>query len=452
MPAVAAPPDTHTAFVNLQLPCGMEQSDRRTLVSWCMYDWANSAFNTLVITFFYSAYFSQVMAPDTDRGMQMWAWAISASGLLIAILSPILGTVADRSGRRRRYMILFSYVCIAFTVLLTFVSPTMARATTMALIIVVIANVSFELAVVFYNSYLPSLVPRDRIGRLSGYGWGLGYAGGLVCLAIAFYGFFGDSPRFGISTVAGFNIRATNLLVAGWFLLFSIPMFLFVRDEPSASARVRMGEVLEDLKRTFRDISQYRDMARFLIARLVYNDGLVTVIAFASIYAAGTFHMTFAELSILGIVLNLLAGLGAWVFGFVDDRIGGKKTIMITLVALSVAVIVAVLAPTKTWFWAAGVLVGIFLGPNQSASRSLMGRFVPAEHAGEFFGFFAFSGKVTSFLGPLVLGFVAGSFGQRAGVSTVLIFFVVGGLLLSTVNEQAGIEASAGPDVISGVG
>jgi UMF1 family MFS transporter len=430
----------------------MEQSDRRTLVSWCMYDWANSAFNTLVITFFYSAYFSQVMAPDTDRGMQMWAWAISASGLLIAILSPILGTVADRSGRRRRYMILFSYVCIAFTVLLTFVSPTMARATTMALIIVVIANVSFELAVVFYNAYLPSLVPRDKIGRLSGYGWGLGYAGGLVCLAIAFYGFVGDSPRFGISTVAGFNIRATNLLVAGWFLLFSIPMFLFVRDEPSASARVRMGEVLEDLKRTFRDISQYRDMARFLIARLVYNDGLVTVIAFASIYAAGTFHMTFAELSILGIVLNLLAGLGAWVFGFVDDRIGGKKTIMITLVALSVAVIVAVLAPTKTWFWAAGVLVGIFLGPNQSASRSLMGRFVPAKHAGEFFGFFAFSGKVTSFLGPLVLGFVAGSFGQRAGVSTVLIFFVVGGLLLSTVNEQAGIEASAGPDVISGVG
>ena len=430
----------------------MIQADRRTLASWCLYDWANSAFNTLVITFFYAAYFAEAMAPDRDRGMQMWAWAISTSGLLVAILSPILGTVADRGGRRRRYLILFSYVCIALTAVLTFISPEMARATTLALVAVVIANVSFELAVVFYNAYLPSLVSRERIGRLSGYGWGLGYAGGLICLAIAFYGFLGDSPRFGMSTESGFNIRATNLLVAGWFFVFSIPMFLFVRDEPSAPSRVRLGEALADLKQTFREIRQYRDMARFLFARLVYNDGLVTVIAFASIYAAGTFHMTFGELSILGIVLNLLAGLGAWTFGFVDDRIGGKKTIAITLVALSVAVVVAVLAPTKAWFWVAGVLVGIFLGPNQSASRSLMGRFVPEKHAGEFFGFFAFSGKATSFLGPLVLGLAAGSFGQRAGVSTVLIFFIVGGLLLTTVDEQAGIEASHAPDVISGTG
>jgi UMF1 family MFS transporter len=184
-------------------------------------------------------------------------------------------------------------------------------------------------------------------------------------------------------------------------------------------------------------------MVKFLIARLVFNDGLVTVFAFGGIYAAGTFGMSLSEVILFGVVLNLASGLGAFVFGFVDDKIGGKKTIVVTLVALIVATGIAVWAPTRMWFWIAGILIGLFVGPNQSASRSLMARFVPERHQAEFFGFFAFSGKATSFLGPLLLGFVAQSVNsQRAGVATVIAFFLVGGILLATVDERRGVAAA----------
>jgi UMF1 family MFS transporter len=167
------------------------------------------------------------------------------------------------------------------------------------------------------------------------------------------------------------------------------------------------------------------------------------VFAFGGIYAAGTFGMSLSEVIAFGFVLNIAAGLGAVAFGFLDDKIGGKKTILVTLVMLSVATAIAVWAPNRAWFWVAGVLIGIFVGPNQSASRSLMARFVPEKHQTEFFGFFAFSGKVTSFMGPFLLGTVTAVFGsQRAGVATVLLFFLVGGMLLATVDERRGIQAA----------
>jgi UMF1 family MFS transporter len=194
-------------------------------------------------------------------------------------------------------------------------------------------------------------------------------------------------------------------------------------------------------------VGQYREVAKFLIARLIYNDGLVTVFAFGGIYAAGTFGMPLSEVIVFGITLNVFSGLGALAFGFVDDKLGGKPTVLVTLVALSAATLLAVWAPTETWLWVAGILIGIFVGPNQSASRSLMGRFVPEKHQAEFFGFFAFSGKITSFLGPILLGTATAMFAsQRAGVATVLIFFVVGGALLLSVSERAGIVAARQPE------
>jgi UMF1 family MFS transporter len=246
-----------------------------------------------------------------------------------------------------------------------------------------------------------------------------------------------------LSTEAGFNVRATNFLVAIWFLVFSIPLFLFVPERRLTGVRVDPGAALRELAQTARAIGRYREMVKFLIARLVFNDGLVTVFAFGGIYAAGTFGMSLSEVILFGVVLNLASGLGAFVFGFVDDKIGGKKTIVVTLVALIVATGIAVWAPTRLWFWIAGILIGLFVGPNQSASRSLMGRFVPERHQAEFFGFFAFSGKATSFLGPLLLGSVAQAVGsQRAGVATVIAFFVVGGVLLATVDERRGVAAA----------
>jgi UMF1 family MFS transporter len=412
--------------------------------SWAFYDWANSAFTTLVVTFVYSTYFTKAMAPDEVTGTAWWSRAVAVSALLTAVLAPILGAAADRAGARKRFLAVTTALCVCATTLLGFVSPSMANAGLVALTLFVIADISFESGNVLYNAFLPTIASPERIGRVSGYGWGLGYAGGLVCMGLALAGFVRpQGPWFGLSTTDGFNVRATNFLVAAWFLVFSIPLFLFVPERRLTGVRVDPRAALRELARTMRTIRQYGEIVKFLIARLVFNDGLVTVFAFGGIYAAGTFGMSLSEVILFGVALNVTSGLGAVVFGFVDDKIGGKKTILITLVALSLATLLAVWAPTRLWFWIAGLLIGVFVGPNQSASRSLMARFVPDRHQAEFFGFFAFSGKATSFLGPVLLGTMTQVFdSQRAGVATVIAFFVVGGVLLATVDERRGVAAA----------
>ena len=412
--------------------------------SWAFYDWANSAFTTLVVTFIYSTYFTKAMAPDEVTGTAWWSRAVAVSALLTAALSPILGAAANRAGARKRFLAVATALCIGATTLLGLVHPGMANAPLVALTLFIIADVSFETGNVFYNAFLPTIASPERIGRVSGYGWGLGYVGGLLCMGIALMGFVRpDAPWFGLPTEAGLNIRATNFLVAGWFLAFSIPLFLRVPERQVAGVRLNPGAALRELAQTARAIRRYAEVVKFLIARLVFNDGLVTVFAFGGIYAAGTFGMSLSEVILFGVVINVASGVGAVVFGFVDDKIGGKKTILVSLVALSVATAIAVWAPTRLWFWIAAILIGLFVGPNQSASRSLMGRFVPERHQAEFFGFFAFSGKATAFLGPLLLGTVAQLFdSQRAGVATVIGFFVVGGLLLASVNERRGVETA----------
>jgi len=421
------------------------KDDRRTIAAWCLYDWANSAFTTLVVTFIYSTYFVQAFVDDVGRGTALWSRGIVISSILIALLSPLLGAAADRGGARRKFLIISTLVCVAASTVLAFVTPDQSNAVLKALTLFVIGNVAFEVGMVFYNAFLPAIVSPERIGRVSGNGWGLGYAGGLVCLVLAllfFVGLPGLDPLLPLSTEQGFNVRATNLLVAGWFLLFSIPIFLCVRDPAKEVGGITIGQAFTDLKDTVHKIRHYRQIVRFLLARLVFNDGLVTVFAFAGIYASGTFGFSQSDIIVLGIVINVAAGLGAWVFGIMDDRRGAKLTIMVSLGALSVATLIAVFGPTRIWFWVAGIGIGIFAGPNQSASRSLMGRFVPERHQSEFFGFFAFSGKATAFLGPLLLGILSQAFGQRIGVSVVVLFFLVGGALLWTVDEKEGIEAA----------
>jgi UMF1 family MFS transporter len=255
-----------------------------------------------------------------------------------------------------------------------------------------------------------------------------------------------DTPWFGFSKEDGENIRATNLVVAAWFLVFSVPFLLWVPEDKSrvsVSGRV-IKEAFAQIRHTFVEIRKYRQMVRFLVARLIYNDGLVTVFAFGGIYAAGTFGFSFEEVLLFGIVINVAAGIGAAAMGLLDDKIGGKRTIVISLLGLIGASLLAVLATSATWFWIAGILLGIFVGPNQAASRSLMGRFVPHEMENEFFGFFAFSGKLTAFIGPLLLGVltdVSGS--QRLGISIVIVLFVLGLFLLLQVDERAGSQFRA---------
>ena len=413
---------------------------RRAVWSWALYDFGNSAFTTLVITFVYATYFTQAIAPDPITGTVLWSRAITVTALITAICSPLLGALADRGGYRKAFVLLSTLVCVLATAGLFQVLPGQVMA---ALVLVVIANLGYEIATVFYNAFLPDISPPGRIGRISGYGWALGYVGGLLALLLALVALVQPAtPWFGFSTEAGENIRATNLLTAAWFAVFALPFLLWVPEDRSAvSGRGRViGDAVRQLRGTFSEIRRYRQIVRLLVARFFYNNGLVTVIAFGGIYAAESFGFTLEEVLVFGIALNVAAGAGALAMGYLDDRIGGKRTIIISLVGLTVATVLAIVATDKLLLWVTGVIIGIFLGPNQAASRSLMGRFVPKEKENEFFGFFAFSGKLTAFVGPLLLGVLTQWTGsQRWGISVVLVLFAVGLVLMIPLDEQEGI-------------
>jgi UMF1 family MFS transporter len=422
-----------------------EGGGTRKIVAWTIYDWANSSFTTIVVSFIYSGFFTQVMVRDDVLGQALWGRAVSVSALFIAVISPIVGAMADRGGKRRYYLFVSTMVCVVATALLTFVAPDMPNAVLIALTVFVIANVGFEVSSVFYNSFLPVVAPPDRVGTISGIGWGVGYLAGIVSMVIAlfaFIGFAGADPWLSLSTEGAFNVRAVNLLVAGWFFLFSIPMFIWVKDEAPAGDSGSVREAFVELKRTFQELRKYSEIAKLLFARLLYNDGIGTIFVMIGPFAMAAFDWQIDRVILFGITANVTAGLGAFIFGFVDDKVGGKKTIMISVVFLTLGILVGAMAQNETFFWLAALTASVFAGPNQAASRSLMARFTPESRQAEFFGFYAFSGKVTTFAGPLLVGIVGTLFHSvRAGIAVVAIFFVAGGVALSFVDEAKGIEA-----------
>ncbi len=416
----------------------MEHVRRREIASWSLYDFASSAFTTLVVTFIFSKFFAEVIAEDPLHGALMWTRAVNVSAVIVALLTPILGAIADYSGRKRVFLILATAQSVIFTVLLFFFGPGQAL---MAAVVFVVANVGFEASAVFYNAFLPELSTRETIGRVSGMAWGLGYFGGLICLALGLGMVTGWLPETGF-----LHVRATNLLVAAWYGLFSIPMFLFVRER-AVRHRAGVGEyVVQGFRRvgdTFHHVRQFREAAKLLLARLIYNDGLTTIFVMAAIYAGATLGMGTSEVLMMGILINVAAGVGAFALGFLDDRIGGKRTIIISLVVLSVGTLIGSTTPTVAGFWVAGVLIGLMVGPNQSASRSLLARFVPESKQAEFFGFFAFSGKLSSVAGPFTYGLLLTLTGNhRIAMGSILGFFLVGLLILVRVDEEAGIAAA----------
>lgn len=411
---------------------------RREIVSWAMYDFANSAFTTLIVTFIFSAYYAQAIAPDPIEGAVWWTRAVQASAIIIAFLMPVIGAMADFGGLKKRFLFVATISCVGLTAALFWMGP--GDAWTAALIFIG-ANVAYEATQALYNSFLPELAPPDRMGRVSGFGWGLGYCGGLICLALALGMVTSWLPEDG-----GLNGRATNLLAAGWFLVFSIPTFLWVRERQPrrrASLGTYVSRGFGRIRDTARHLRDYRQAVRLLVARLVYNDGLVTVFAMAAIYAGAEFGMETSEVLVLGIVVNVAAGLSAIAFGFVNDRIGGVKTIAITLVLLLATTVIAFLARERSMFWVAAILLGLMVGPNQAASRALLGSFVPRNKQAELFGFYAFSGKLASVLGPLSYGLVLqATESHRWALASIAVFFIVGLALLFRVDEQEGIAAA----------
>ncbi len=412
---------------------------RRGLFGWCLYDWANSAFPTVITTFVFSAYFTKAIAADEISGTAQWGIAISLSGLFVALLSPCLGAIADHGGRRKPWMFVLTLLCVVASALLWLARPE-TNFIILALSLAALANFAFEMAMVFYNAMLPDLVPRQHIGRLSGWGWGLGYAGGLVCLGLTLVLLVqAETPIFGLDKENFEHIRATGPMVAIWMAVFAAPFFLWTPDRPdqgiSFAAALKRG--IATLIDTFRRVREYNQIVRFLIARMMYTEGLNTLFTFGGIYAAGTFGMEFDELILFGIALNVTAGLGAAAFAWVDDRIGPKRTILIAVTGLAVLGAVLLFVEGKALFWTFALPLGIFVGPAQAASRTMMARLAPPRMMTEMFGLYALSGKATAFLGPALLAWMTVVFAsQRAGMAVIMVFFLLGLVLLMGVADK----------------
>jgi UMF1 family MFS transporter len=412
---------------------------RRAIAGWAFYDWASSAFPTVIVTFVFAAYFTQAVAENPEVGTAQWGAAMSLSVLLVAVLSPLLGAIADRGGRRKPWILVCTLVSAAASAGLWVVAPGAAHLVA-ALVLVAVANAAFEFGQVFYNAMLPEVASPERLGRVSGWAWSLGYAGGLACLALALVAFVQPEPGyFGLDREAAEHVRITGPLVAVWFLVFAVPLFVLTPDRPSsglgpgAAAAAGLRQLLE----TLRQLSRYRNITRFLIARMLYTDGLNTLFTFGGIYAAGSFGMSVEEILIFGIILNVAAGLGALGFAWVDDWIGAKRTVIIAVSALTLFSGAILLIEDKLLFYVLGCLIGSMLGPAQAASRSLMARLAPAELRTEMFGLYALSGKATAFIGPALVGWVTlWAHSQRVGMATILLFFVAGLILLIPVRER----------------
>ncbi|MCM2343897.1 MAG: MFS transporter [Alphaproteobacteria bacterium] len=416
--------------------------NKKSVFSWCLFDWGNSAFSTVIVTFVFSVYFARGIVGDETAGAAQWGYALALSGILIALLSPPLGAIADDYGARKKFITFFSLLCIIPTGLLWFAMPDPAAANIlMVLTLVVIANIGFELTLIFSNAMLTHIAPIHMIGRISGWAWGMGYLGGLFCLVLALTGLLGVGemkPFMPLPQEHSEHIRATGPLTALWYFVFMLPLLFFCHDvaRTGLSLRAAARKGIADLFYTVRHVRAHKNLATFLLSSMIYRDGLNTLFAVGGLYAAGTLGMSFEEILMFAIGLNVTAGLGAAGFAWLDDGIGSKRTILIALTGLIVTGLAVVMVTDKQVFIGLALALGIFLGPVQSASRTLAARLSPPDIINQTYGFYGLTGKAISFLGPLAFAIATQAFdSQRAGIATILVFWLVGMILLLKVKE-----------------
>ena len=414
----------------------------KELWAWCLYDFANSSFTTLIITVAYSVYFVQVVAGDLGGATaeRVWFWGYALSMLVVALLSPPLGALADARAIKRPLLIASTLCCVACTALLVFVER---GDIWMGLLLFGLANIAFELGFLFCSAFLVEITTPATMGRISGYGWGLGYAGGLLSLALAYPfitgGFVEENlPRY----------RLSFAVVAAFFLVASLPTLFWLREratpQPSNAGASAWRDAFARLSATAKAIGRYRDLARFLIAYLIYTDAINTVIVASAIFANKVLDFSPGDLIIYFLITQVTAGLGAVGFGLLADRVGSARTISLTLVIWIGVVVAAAAVQTHAQFYAIGLVAGAVLGANQATSRALIGRFVPPGRQGELFGFFTVTGKFAAILGPVVYAEVtawAGS--QRWAVLSMAVFFIIGLAIFQRVDERRGMEAAA---------
>jgi UMF1 family MFS transporter len=371
---------------------------------------------------------------------------MAAAGLAIALMSPVLGAIADASGRRKPWIAGFGALLVLAASTLWIGKPGDPSIIPPLLLAVALASVGAEFATVFNNAMMPTLVPPERIGRLSGTGWATGYIGGIISLIIVL-GFLaanpetgrtllGFKPLFGLDPVSHQGDRIVGPLTGLWFVIFVTPLFLFTPDYPAKRPlRAALHEGLSELKQSIKGLPQQKSLAAFLLANMIYTDGLVSLFAFGGIYAAGTFGWHTIQIGTFGIILAIAGTFGAWIGGKLDDSLGPRRVIAGSLLLLLLAALFS--SAAERAYLVLGCLIGAAGGPLQAASRTLLIRLAPKDRIAQYFGLFALTGKVTSFIGPLLIGMItAVTASQKAGMAVLVVFFVAGLGLLMRVREE----------------
>ncbi|MGO1637204.1 MFS transporter [Ancrocorticia populi] len=383
---------------------------------WAMWDWGSAAFNSVVTTFVFATYLTNkdLFGPDANSYL---GWVLAAAGIVVAIIAPALGQWTDRTGRRNSTLTWATLGVVVIMAFLFFVKPD-GGGTYMwlGLILVALGNIIFETGSVVYNSTVSDISTKETVGRVSGFGWGMGYVGGIVLLAILYVGFIApDVGWFGVTSEDGMNIRVSMVISAAWFLLSALPLMIKGKDrEPSGS---QTHGIIEAYRQVFRSIAQFwrtdRSVVWFLISSAIYRDGLAGVFSFGGVLAAAAFGFEADEVLIFGIAANVVAGIATIVFGRLDDRSGSRAVILLSLTTMVVVAFIIFFAhagidlgpiqltPTAM-FWIFGLILCVFVGPTQSASRTYLARIAPRGEEGELFGLYATTGRAVSFLAPFM--------------------------------------------------
>jgi UMF1 family MFS transporter len=440
----------------------VERVSRRGIWGWMAFDWAAQPFFTVVTTFIFGPYFVSRMASDPATGQAAWGYGIAAAGFVIAVLSPVLGSIADQTGPRKPWIGLFSAVQIVCLSLLWFATP--GSALVPVVLLFSLATVAAEFSAVFNDSMMPRLVPKAEIGRISNLAWGFGYLGGMIALifVVALLAgspetgktIVGATPLFGLDPKLGEDARATGPLSALWYLVFILPMFFFTPDAARGMAiRPAARHGLMELKATLGEVRSRAGIFRFLVARMIYQDGVNALLALGGTFAAAMFHWSITEIGLFGIILNIVAVFGCLVASRLDTAFGSKVLVILSLTFLIVATIgIVSTGPGYTLFGALplpsadsgglfgtaaekayilyGLLIGLAFGPVQASSRSYMARSVTPQESGRYFGIYALAGRATSFAAPFLVATVtAATDSARLGMA-IIILFLVGGMAI----------------------
>lgn len=398
-------------------------TNKKKIFIWTLFDFANTSFSIVVVTFVYAVYFKKEVAEGKSIGDLYWSIGTSLAMIITAIISPILGAIADYSAGKKRFLLFFTLLCIVATSSLFFVGE---GEIFFGIFLFVLANIGFEAGLVFYDSFLPEITEPKNFGRVSGYGFAMGYLGSLATLAIIY------------PFIQAEMIKESFPVAALFFLIFAIPLFVYLKDNRKIkSEKVSYLNIgISRVWNTITNLKHYKNLAIFLLAYFFYIEGVNTIIFFSGNYASTTLKFTETELLIFFLTVQTTAIAGSVILGIIADSIGQKKTIIITLIMWLITVLLAYLVQDKSGFYVVGLLAGAAMGSSQSTSRSLMSKLTPADKKTEFFGFYSFFGKSSAIIGPLVFGFVSFISGdQRLAIFSIGIFFLIGLIILLWVND-----------------